>query len=129
MKTRTMSLGALIAGGLLALGPGISAADGASATAKAAQHAGLAAGAGDAAMVQRHLHHTLNCLVGAGGEGFDEAAGNPCGQDGGAIPQTADAAHKEMLEKVAMQVKAAIGNSDVEAAKKAATEAQMMLSH
>ena len=127
MRIKRISFGAAAVAGLIALLPGVGAADGASAAAKAAQHAGLAASQGDIGAVQRHLHHALNCLVGPGGEGFDESAGNPCAQDGGAIPQTSDAAMKEKLQKIAMQVTAAIGNSNMDAAKKSAMEAQEML--
>ena len=42
--------------------------------------------------VQAHLHHTLNCLVGPGGDGFDAKQMNPCAQAGnGAIPDAKDA--------------------------------------
>lgn len=128
MSTRGMTLGVLLAG--LALGiPGISAADGPEAIATAAQHADLSAKAGDLAMVQRHLHHALNCLVGADGEGFDEAAGNPCGRTGAAIPQTADADMQEKLGKLAMQVREAFaGNaSDIAALQAVAADVQKML--
>ncbi len=49
---------------------------------------GLAANEGDIAGVDQHLHHRLKCLVGVDGEGSDGSAGNPCGEAGGAIPQT-----------------------------------------
>lgn len=107
--------------------PGIAAADAAGATAKAAQHAGLAAGSGELGMVQRHLHHTLNCLVGAEGEGFDESAGNPCGPDGGAIPQTADAAMKAKLEGIAAEVREQVMGQDLAAAQEFASSVQEML--
>jgi len=112
--------------GLVSLAP-TALADGPQAIATAAQHAGLAAGAGDIAGARRHLHHTLNCLVGPGGDGFDEAAGNPCGDAGGAIPQTADAATKGMLEQVATQAREAINNGDLAAVKQAAMSAQATL--
>ena len=102
-------------------------ADGPQAVSTAAQHAGMAAAGADLAGVRRHLHHVLNCLVGPGGEGFDAAPGNPCAAAGGAIPQTSDAATKEKLQKVAAQVRAAIGNNDLDAAKKAAGDIQQML--
>jgi len=62
-----------------------------------------------------------------GGNGFDAAPGNPCGQAGGAIPQTADAATKTKLEGVAASVRAGIANNDIAAAKKVATDAQAAL--
>jgi hypothetical protein len=102
-------------------------ADGPQAVATAAQHAGLATNAGDLAGVHRHLHHTLNCLVGPDGEGFDEAAGNPCANAGGAIPQTADAEMKAKLEELATQVRAAVANEDVAAVKEVAMAVQESL--
>jgi len=67
--------------------PGAALADGHSEIVLAEQHAGLAAGSGDIAMVHAHLHHTLNCLVGPGGAGFDANQMNPCANAGhGAIP-------------------------------------------
>jgi hypothetical protein len=106
---------------------GTALADGPQAVVTAAQHAGLAAGSGDLGMVQRHLHHALNCLVGADGEGFDEAAGNPCGGSGAAIPQTANAEMRGKLEKVAAEIREALPGSDVAALKGTAADVQKML--
>lgn len=54
--------------------------------ATASAHAGMALGAADLKMVHAHLHHVINCLVGASGKGFDAKAGNPCqGMGQGAI--------------------------------------------
>lgn len=119
--------GALALAGLVCFVPASSWADGPEAVATAAQHAGLAAGAGDLNMVQRHLHHTLNCLVGADGDGFDQSAGNPCQAAGGAIPQTEAGEMHDMLMEIAAQVRSAIGNDDVSAAKEAAMHVQEML--
>lgn len=107
--------------------PTAALADGPQAVSTAATHAGLAAGSADLAAVRRHLHHTLNCLVGPDGEGFDAAPGNPCAAAGGAIPQTADAAAKEKLQKAAAQARTAIASDNLDAAKKAATELQQLL--
>ncbi len=107
--------------------PTTALADGPQAVSTAATHAGLAASGADLAGVQRHLHHVLNCLVGPGGEGFDATPGNPCAAAGGAIPQTADAAAKDKLQKVATQVRTAIAGGNLDASKKAATEAQAAL--
>jgi hypothetical protein len=124
LKTASIS-GAILT--CLALGPATGLADGPQATATAAQHAGFAAAGADIATVQRHLHHTLNCLVGPEGQGFDQAAGNPCAQAGGAIPQTADAALKEKLTKAATDATAAIALSDLAAAQAAAAALQKAL--
>ncbi len=107
--------------------PTIAQADGPQAISTAAQHAGLAAGSADIAGAHRHLHHVLNCLVGPDGTGFDATPGNPCAAAGGAIPQTADAATKAKLEKVAVQVRTAIASEDLDATKKAASDVQAML--
>jgi len=89
----------------------------------AQNHAGMAAKATDMVMVQKHLHHAVNCLVGPGGAGFDEAAGNPCGKAGpGAIPDTTDAAVKAKLTTIAASAKAGVGNADLAAAQKAAKD-------
>lgn len=102
-------------------------ADGPAAITTAARHAGLAASAGDINMVHMHLHHVLNCLVGPGGEGFDAAPGNPCMGTGAAIPQTANAAEKTKLENAATQARTGIGDNDMAAAKKVATDLQTEL--
>lgn len=118
---------AMALAGLVSLIPASVWADGPQAVMTAAQHAGLAANAGEIDMVHRHLHHTLNCLVGPDGEGFDQSAGNPCQQAGGAIPQTGDAAMHTKLMEIAASVRSAIGNSDMGQAKEAAMHAQEML--
>ena len=123
--TRTLFCATAFAG-MTALAP-VALADGPQAQGIAANHAGLAANAGAIEMVHTHLHHVLNCLVGPGGNGFDAGPGNPCGQAGGAIPQTADAGQKAKLETVAASVRGGIANNDMAAAKKVATDAQTAL--
>lgn len=127
MKTAKIIGSSLVMAGLATGFSAAALADGPQAVTVAAQHAGLAAGGGDIAGVHRHLHHALNCLVGADGVGFDAAAGNPCAAAGAAIPQTADPAMKKKLEKVAADARKAIASEDVGAAKKAATEIQAAL--
>lgn len=127
ISTRNI-VSALALAGVAALLPGAALADGPQAINTAAAHAGLAAQAADINGVHTHMHHVLNCLVGPGGNGFDAAPGNPCANaGGGAIPQTADAAMKAKLETAAGQIRAGIGNNDVAAAKKVATDVQAML--
>ena len=109
--------------GLVSLSPK-ALTDGPQAVATAAQHAGLAAAAGDIAGAHRHMHHTLNCLIGPDGDGFNAAAGNPCGDAGGAIPQTADAEMKKTLEEVAMKVRDATENNDLATVKDVAMSVQ-----
>ncbi|MBA2589282.1 MAG: hypothetical protein H0U98_11745 [Alphaproteobacteria bacterium] len=84
-------------------------------------HAGMAATQADIAMAHKHLQHAVNCLVGPGGAGFDEAAGNPCGKAGaGAINDSTDAAQKAKLTKIAADAKMGVGNSDLAASQAAA---------
>jgi hypothetical protein len=84
-------------------------------------HAGLAVKATDLKMVQMHLHHAVNCLVGPAGTGFDAAAGNPCGKAGnGAIPDSTDAAMKAKLQTIATDAGPGLTTTDIAAAQKAA---------
>jgi hypothetical protein len=74
--------------------------------ATAAQHAGLAAQSADLKTTQMHLHHVINCLVGADGAGFDEKAGNPCnGMGRGAIWETSSPAARAPLQAALDQAK------------------------
>jgi len=117
-------LAAVAVASLGSLVPQIAAADAQQAIGIAAQHAGLAAAAGNINLVHTHLHHVLNCLVGPGGDGFDAMPGNPCAMAGGAIPQENNAEMKTKLLNVAAQVRTGIGASDMADAKKIATDAQ-----
>jgi hypothetical protein len=110
------------------IAPGAALADAHSQVVTASMHAGLAAGASDIDTVHTHLHHTLNCLVGPGGAGFDAKQINPCSQAGkGAIPDEANAAKKAALEKAATAAEAGIAEKDLAAAKKDAADVQAML--
>ena len=94
----------------------------------AATHAGLASAAKDMAGVQMHLHHTVNCLVGPKGDGFDTGVANPCKDQGnGAIPDTKDAAKLAMLRQGLAKVNAGLKETDMAAAQKDATAAQDMI--
>src|SRR6266511_4230816 len=71
---------------LFASCPAARAADGGKQIATAAQHAGYAADSTAIGMAHAHLHHTINCLVGPQGDGFDAKELNPCkGFGNGAI--------------------------------------------
>lgn len=114
--------------GIAAFAPSAALADAAAAKATAATHAGLAASQDAIGGVRTHLHHTLNCLVGPEGEGFDDSVGNPCAREGSyAIPETADMEMKESLEELAEKVRMTIASDDLMAAKETATEVQGML--
>lgn len=94
----------------------------------AATHAGLAAGSKDMKSVQMHLHHTVNCLVGPEGAGFDTEVANPCkGQGNGAIPDTKDAAKLASLRAALAKVDAGLKENDMAAAQLDATAAQDLI--
>lgn len=104
------------------------AADAGTEITTAATHADLASQAADVGMVHMHLHHTLNCLVGPAGTGFDAAEVNPCKNSGnGAIPDTTDATKKAALEKAADSARAGIADADLTGAKKTASDTAVML--
>ncbi len=94
----------------------------------AATHAGLAAAAKDMKAVQMHLHHTINCLVGPEGAGFDAKELNPCkGQGEGAIPDTKDSAKLALLREALAKADAGLKTSDMAAAQQNATAAQALI--
>jgi hypothetical protein len=94
----------------------------------AAKHAGLAAGSKDLKTAQMHLHHTINCIVGPQGNGFDASRGNPCKDLGsGAIPDTQDAAKKKSLRQALTKANAGLKLSDLAAAQNDAQEAQGLI--
>ena len=104
------------------------AADPAQEAATGAVHAGLAAQAATIEQVHMHLHHTVNCLVGPNGQGFDAKEANPCQKLGnGAIPDTTDSATKAKLTTALASAQAGLKSEDLSAAKKSATEAQAAL--
>ncbi|HLY05168.1 MAG TPA: hypothetical protein VKR31_05420 [Rhizomicrobium sp.] len=114
--------------GVLAFASPAPAGDASGEITNAAMHAGLAAQASDIAGVHTHLHHTVNCLVGPGGAGFDAKELNPCANTGGgAIPDTADAATKQKLQDALAKANSGIAATDFASAQKdaAATEAAL----
>ena len=124
---RPIGFTAVVLAGALAWAPPL-LADAASETVTASTHADLAATASDLKGVHTHLHHTLNCLVGPGGFGFDARQLNPCAQSGnGAIPDTTDAAKKPVLQSAANKAREGISSSDKWTAQAAATAAASML--
>jgi hypothetical protein len=125
-KSRNIFIGAVAAVALVL--PTLALADGHSEIVNAGMHAGFAAGSPDIGGVHAHLHHTLNCLVGPSGAGFDAKEMNPCANAGnGAIPDTADAAKKATLESAAAKAREGIASSDLAAAQKEASDARALL--
>jgi hypothetical protein len=98
--------------------------------ANARMHAGLAAQGSDIATVHTHLQHTINCLVGPKGAGFDAKALNPCANDGsGAIPDETDATKKTALQSAASKAAAGFGAGDLATAQKDASSVATMLTN
>jgi hypothetical protein len=121
-------LGTIAAAGLLLVAAQASAASATAEVTKAGIHAGMAAQAANLKGVHMHLHHTLNCLVGPKGDGFDANEMNPCDGDGnGAIPDASDAAQKEKLEAAAAKARSGLAQTDLATAKQDAGETQAML--
>jgi hypothetical protein len=104
------------------------AAEPAQEAATAAMHAGLAAQAATIEQAHMHLHHTVNCLVGPKGHGFDAKEADPCQKLGsGAIPDTTDAATKAKLTAALAKAETGLKSDDLTATKKAAAETQTTL--
>ena len=123
-----LSLAGIVTGVLTALPAFAQGADPAQEAATGALHAGLAAEAATIQQVHMHLHHTVNCLVGPNGQGFDAKEANPCQKLGnGAIPDTSDSAMKAKLTAALAKAQAGLKSDDLAAAKKAATETQAAL--
>jgi hypothetical protein len=113
---------------VLTIAPSASAADAAKEIATAADHAGYAADATIVTTTHSHLHHTVNCLVGPKGKGFDAKEANPCASMGnGAIPDTTDAMKKTSLESALAKAKAGLAAKDLATAKADAMAAQELL--
>jgi hypothetical protein len=94
----------------------------------AATHAGLAAQGASIEQVHIHLQHTVNCLVGPKGLGFDAKVGNPCqGLGDGAIADTPDQALKAKLTAALGRAQAGLKSDDLAAAREAGTEAKAAL--
>lgn len=130
-KSRLMahlSLAGIVTGILSVLPASAQSADPAQEAATAGLHAGLAAQAATVQQVHMHLHHTVNCLVGPKGEGFDAKEANPCQKLGdGAISDTTDSATKAKLTAALAKAQVGLKSNDLTAAKKAAAEAQASL--
>jgi hypothetical protein len=130
MKFRVLKnnwVGFALCAGLVAA-PLAAHADAASEVSTAAQHAGFSAAATSLKVAHMHLHHTLNCLVGPGGRGFDAKQANPCSSQGkGAIPDTTDAAAKKALEHIAYRTRVALRSTDLATVTKDAAEIQTEL--
>ena len=94
----------------------------------AAAHAGFAAASTTIANVHMHLHHTINCLVGPTGTGYDANEMNPCKDLGdGAIKDTMDATKQQMLNAAVTKAEAGLATDDLPTATMDASAVQAML--
>ena len=94
----------------------------------AATHAGFAAAGKDMKTVQMHLHHTVNCLVGPTGAGFDPGEANPCKDQGnGAIPDIQDPVKRASLQEALIKINAGLKQTDMAAAQQDAAAAQELI--
>jgi hypothetical protein len=104
--------------------PAARAADAGKEIATAAQHAGYAADSTAIGMAHAHLQHTINCLVGPQGDGFDAKQLNPCKDLGnGAIPDTKDAVKLKSLGAALGLAEQGLKSEDLDTAKKQAAQA------
>lgn len=114
-------IGIALCAGLVVLPPPAHA-DASNEVATAAQHAGLSAASNSLPVAEMHLHHTLNCLVGPKGRGFDTKAANPCASQGnGAIPDTTDAPTRKELDHIADRARRALRSKKLSTVQKDAT--------
>ena len=87
-------------------------------------HAQMAAASGDVKMVQQHLHHVVNCLVGDKSPDFDAAEENPCkGMGTGAMNDVDSKSdqHKK-LDKALTEAKDGIKKKDAKGAQSEAKD-------
>jgi hypothetical protein len=127
MRQTICAITALTASAMLFAVPSLAADLGGEIT-NAATHAGLAAQATDIGMVHTHLHHTINCLVGPGGTGFDSKELNPCANTGtGAIPDSTNPQTKQELQAALAKANTGLAANDLSAAQKDASDTAAML--
>ncbi|HEV2332988.1 MAG TPA: hypothetical protein VGV16_07475 [Gammaproteobacteria bacterium] len=119
MKRLTATLmGSLAA---VALSTAFAAPDGPAEINTALAHARMAAAGTDLKTVDMHLHHVVNCLVGAKGTGYDASAGNPCqGMGDGALSDTTDKALRGKLQTALDAANHALADTNFDSAKKTA---------
>jgi len=105
----------------LALDTAFAATDGPAEINTALAHARMAAAGTDLKTVDMHLHHVVNCLVGAKGAGYDASAGDPCqGMGDGALNDTPDQAIRIKLQTALDEAKHALTDTHFDSAKKSA---------
>jgi hypothetical protein len=121
-------------GGILMVQPitacAASSASVSSEIAAAAKHAGLSAESTTLQVAHMHLHHTLNCLVGPSGTGFNSSYFNPCAHIGhGAIPDSGNSREALKLRHIAEQVRTALKDAQLRIVRKDALQIETELKH
>ncbi len=87
----------------------------------AQNHAGMAAKSADLKTAQMHLHHAVNCLVGASGAGYDASNANPCAKAGnGALADANGDQRAKIQAAVADAQLGLVPTADLATAQKAA---------
>lgn len=105
--------------------PATAHAQGAKSAKTAETHASLAEKATDVAMVQKHLHHALNCLEGKDGKDYDAAAGDPC--KGAGTDFAAGSADEKQVQAAIKHAKAGESSTELATAQHHAKEAAAAL--
>ena len=94
----------------------------------AAIHAGLSAESTTLQVAHMHLHHTLNCLVGPSGAGFNSSYFDPCAHLGhGAIPDSGNSREALKLRHIAAQVRTALKDAQLRTVRKDAFQIETEL--
>jgi hypothetical protein len=84
----------------------------------AGEHAEYAGEAATIDEVHFHLHHSLNCLVGPKGDGFDRTQMNPCVNSGnGIIPDATDPKLIAVFQAAAAKAREGLATQDLASAK------------
>ncbi|HEY5338945.1 MAG TPA: hypothetical protein VIJ85_12125 [Rhizomicrobium sp.] len=86
-------------------------------TVNAIEHAQYAADATSIDTAHMHLHHSLNCIVGPKGMGFDAKQLNPCANAGNGIIPDSAGANKAALEAAAAKARDGLASNDPAAVK------------
>ena len=123
-------LGMSLGGMLMVLPIAAYATSASSEIAAAAIHAGLSAESTTLQVAHMHLHHTLNCLVGPSGTGFNSSYFNPCAHIGhGAIPDSGNSREALKLRHIAEQVRTALKDAQLRIVRKDALQIETELKH
>lgn len=125
---KLFSIAGLAGAALLLAAPAFAAVALSAEISQAHSHATFAAKAATIDAAHMHMHHSLNCLVGPKGEGFDASQMNPCKNAGnGAITDETDAAKKAKLESAKADLMKGLTETDLKTAQAAANSAAMTI--